>query len=338
MEDKIHRLREQIIQLRKRLKSLETKRAQYEHNVPAQIWAEFTQVSWELDQAEQAILRVNQETATEINQLRDEIIATLAQYNHWREQMRTMEELFLVNILHPGHTLKQAIRQRQYLDGEYWHMRRRIESQQYPSLEALEADIRRVLIHGDTAFEADERSFIDEHLQEKKAREIPLKIDLDEVIEEFEKDYLLREFKRVVLPAVHPDTSDTPEEIFNTVFETYQQQDYLLMEAYIVEYRGTVEPDIEGDPLETQEKLAEYQQEYHRLSGRLERRVDYLKKELTPEELDHPEKVENQLRQQRQELRQRIQEESEKILILREKIEGLVQVYSDHNPGKNNEQ
>jgi len=338
MDDKVQFYRQQIIDLRKKLAEVERRRSQYEHSVPTEVWQELADISHSLDLAEGELIRINQETAAELNNLRDEIVATLAQYNHWRAQMLAIEKLFLVNILRPGYSLKQAIRRREYLDQEYWRMRAAIESGGYSSLEELEADIRRVLAHGQSAFEADERSFLDEQLQETTLREIPKKINLDELVDEFEKEALLREFKRVVLPAVHPDTSDTPEEVFNTVFETYEQQDYLLMEAYIVEYRGEIEPDPENDPLETQDRLAKTQAEYHRLSGRLERRVAYLKKELTPQELEDPIKVENELRGQRQELLERIQAETERIFNLNEKIEGLVQLYREHYPGAIDEQ
>ena len=337
MQDKMQQYRQEVIHLRKQLTEIEHRRAQSGQAVPGEVWQQLVEVSHRLNQAEAVVARLNQETKAEINQLREEIIAVLGQYNHWWEQMRVMEELFLVNIVHPGYYLKQAIRQREYLEQEYRRMQRSIETQTYPSLEVLEADIRTVLVHGQEAFEADERGFVDEQLLEKRARQRPLMFTLDEVVDAAEQDRLISEFKRVVLPAVHPDTSNTAEEIFKTVFETYERQDYLLMEAYIVEYRGEIKLDAEQDALETQEQLAEYQHQYHRLSGRLERRVAELQKELAPEELADPEKVQNELRQQRLELRQRIQQETEQIFALREKIEGLVQVYLIHKPGGQDE-
>ena len=84
--------------------------------------------------------------------------------------------------------------------------------------------------------------------------------------------------------------------------------------------------------------MAHYQRQYHRLSGRLERRLAALQKELAPEELADPKKVENELYQQRLELRQRIQQEAEQIFALRAKIEGMVQLYLRHMPGGQNEQ
>ena len=338
MQDKMQQYRQEVIHLRKQLAEIEHRRVQSGQAVPSEVWQQLVEISHRLVQAEAVVARLNQETKGEINQLRDQIITVLGQYNHWWEQMRAMEQLFLVNIVHPGYYLKQAIRQREYLEQQYRRMQRGIEGQTYPSLEALEADIRKVLVHGQEAFEADERGFVDEQLLEKRAWQWPLKFTLDGVVDAAEQDRLISEFKRVVLPAVHPDTSDTPEEIFKTVFETYERQDYLLMEAYIVEYRGEIGLDSEQDPLESQEQLAQYQRQYHRLSGRLERRVADLQKELAPEELADPQKVETELYQQRLELHQRIQQETEQIFTLRERIEGMVQVYLRHKPGGQDEQ
>ena len=94
-----------------------------------EVWQQLVEVSHRLNQAEAVVARLNQETKAEINQLREAIIAMLGQYNHWWEQMRVMEELFLVNIVHPGYYLKQAIRQREYLEQEYGRMQRGIQAQ-----------------------------------------------------------------------------------------------------------------------------------------------------------------------------------------------------------------
>jgi hypothetical protein len=248
--------------------------------------------------------------------------------------MREVEQLFLTSIVRPGYRLKQAVRQREYLQGEYNRIRRGIEIERYASLQELESDIHRVLTHSETGFEADQESFEDEVLKEESFIKTPDQIELDDLVDEFEKDDLVREFKRVVLPSVHPDTSDTPGEVFKSVFEVYERRDYVLMEAYTVQYRGEIEPDPEEDPIEFLEGACDHQDRYERLLGRLRRRVEHMMKEITPQELEDPHRLRAEFQEQRDEINQRTRQESERILELREKIEALVQHYLDRKPGE----
>jgi hypothetical protein len=289
--------------------------------------------STNLEKAEQTVSNQNIKILNEIKQLRNDIKKTLSEFNHWHMQIRNSEKLFLVNILRPGFTLKQAIRQREFLEQEYARILSGIERYQYASDDVLNEDIRRVLNHGKTAFEADEESLKDELIAERNNQLIPENYGLEEMEEEFNKDQLIRDFKLTVLPAIHPDTSDTPEKIFRTVYEVFERKDYLLMEAYIVEYsdEATLEPD--QDVLEAQDKLEVQASLYHRLFERLKRRMAFLKKELTPQELDDPEKLKSNLQVQKLEIQKRIQSETEKIFTIIEKIVGLKQYYLNHQPG-----
>jgi hypothetical protein len=337
MENEKYKLRDQIIQLRKQLAELENQRIQGDFTSHPDIWNVFMAYSTNLEKAEQAVTNQNNKILDEIKQLRNNIKKTLSEFNHWCLQIRNTEKLFLVNILRPGFVLKQAIRQRQFLEKEYARMLSGIERYQYVSPDVLNEDIRQVINHGKTAFEADDESLKDELIAERNNQRIPDNYDLEEMEEEFNKDRLIRDFKRTVLPGIHPDTSDTPEEIFRTVFEVFERKDYLLMEAYIVEYgeEAAIEPD--QDVLETQDKLQVQASLYHRLFERLKRRLVFLKKELTPQELDDPEKIERNLQEQKQEIQMRIRSETEKIFAIIEKIEGLKQYYFDHQPGSQND-
>lgn len=327
MNEEIEFLRSRIIHYRRLLNDLEARRTQYAHGVPQEIWNQLTDVSRRLDQAERRLSQINTEQVAQINRLRMEIIKSLEEYNHWREQMREVDQLFLTNIIRPGYRLQQAILQREYLEGEYKRIRLGIEYESYTSLVELEADIRSVLTHGDAAFEADEEKFKDEALREKEILERVKDLGVDGRVDEFKKEQLVREFKRIVLPAVHPDTSDTEESIFKTVFEVYEKRDYLLMGAYTAQYRGEIEMDPEADALEFLELASQYQDEYTVLKTRLVRRVEHLKRDLTPEELEDPERVQESMRQQRWEIQERIQQEAEQIIELRNKLEGLSSHY-----------
>jgi len=233
----------------------------------------------------------------------------------------------MLNILRPGTILKQARRQRKYLEAEYTRIRTGIIDRGYDSRHDVEADIRQVLVHGESAFEADQRSFTDEQVQKAHLRGLAEDLDPQSVVETYNEDQVLQDFKRIVLPAIHPDTSDTPKETFLTIFEVYETEDYLLMEAYVAQYRGKFAVDDNQDVLTLQETLSEFQQDYHRLAGRLDRRLKALKQELTPEELEDDEKLKAHLNSQREELQGLIKRETEKVFDLREKIEGLLQLY-----------
>lgn len=319
----------EIVQLRRQLLDLETRRSQYQQNVPMEIWQQLTEVSHALVQAEQRMVEICQQIAAEVNQIRDEVIATLSEYNHWREQMREIEVLFLANIVRPGHHLKRAIRQREHLESEYRRIYISIQQGNFATQQELETEIRHVLAQSDVAVEILEEDQDEEWLDKEKPAGSLTEISVDDLVEAISIEELIKEFKRVVLPKVHPDTSNTPTEVFKTVFEVYKACDPILMEAYIIEYRGEIQPKVDADPLKELDQLLNTQQRHQRLSMRLQRRVDRIKQELTPQEIDNPEKVQDKMKQQRQEILDRIQAEAEQILYWRDKIESLLRFYLD---------
>lgn len=329
MEHTFKVILERVARFRNQLVALEKKMAQFVSDIPADLWQELVLISNALDKEERKAQAAVEVKTKQLNETREAVIEKLAEYNHWREQMREVDALFLANIVRPGYRLKQAVRQRTYLAGEYNRIRRSIETGDYAQVEEVEADIHRTLTHGDSAFEAGQESFEDEVLAEREVFKDFSQFDVDDLVDAFEKDHLVRDFKRFVLPSVHPDTSDTSVETFKTVFEVYEKRDYLLMEAYIAEYRGQMEPDPEEDPVAILEQVCALQDQYQALLARLERRVDYLVKDLTPQELKDPEEVRRRMLLQRDEIRDRIQEETEKILYWRQRLENLVKIFLD---------
>jgi hypothetical protein len=326
-DEKMLNFRRKILNICQQLAELELDRSDADPDIGSEIWQKFLKLTLELDRCEQAVIRINNEMLSDINQLQEQITGKITDYNHWQQRMREVEKLFLVNILRPGYVLKQAKRQRKYLEKAYADIRAGIVERRYHTLQEVEAHIRKILVHGEHAFEADDRSFTDEQVQEQNLWQ--LAEDLDPIMntEAEEEDQILQDFKRIVLPAVHPDTSETPKDTFLTVFNAYKEQDYLLMEAYVAQYRGKLSIDERQDPLEVEQSLTQFQQKYHRLTGRLDRRLGTLMKELTPEELEDSEKIKEHLHKQREELRKLIQIETEKIFDLREKFDGLIQLF-----------
>jgi hypothetical protein len=330
MKDKIKYHQERLILLRKKLAEIEARRSRYGDDVPAEIWQELVEVSKDLDHAEQKMTEICQELAGDVNRTRDEIISSLDQYNHWREQMREIELLFLVHIVRPGHHLKRAIRQREHLEKEYWRLYTSIQQGNLATQQELEAEIRHVLNRNDAAVETMEEDQDEEWLAEEYPFTKLTDVNVDDVIEVISIEELVKEFKRVVLPKVHPDTSETSPEVFNTVFEVYKKCDPIMMEAYIIAYRGEIQPQPDADPLEELDRLVITQRRYQQASVRLQRRVDHIKKELTPQEIENPQRVQENMKQQRQEILDRIQVEAEQILYWRNKIENLLAFYKEN--------
>ncbi len=273
------------------------------------------------------LVKINQSISQDVRECKAQITANLEEYNHISRAMRELEKFFMVNFLRPGYILKQARDQRAYLEKEYQRIRASINNHLYKSIQELEAEIHNVLVHSDNAYQADQRSFEDEQVKAVNLWEIVENLDPQDVAADYDEGQITDDFKRIVLPATHPDTSDTPREVFLTVMGVYKAQDFLLMEAYVAQYREEDEPDEAQDILTTHEKLSQRQREYHQLSGRMERRLKAIKKELDPQELDHPEKIKENILKLREEVKRSIQLETEKIFELRFKIQELTQLF-----------
>jgi len=70
-----------------------------------------------------------------------------------------------------------------------------------------------------------------------------------------------------------------------------------------------------------------YHDRCDRLLGKLTRRVEHLRKDLTPQEKENPSSLRDEFQQQRDEIHERIKNESEQILRLRDKIEGFGKLF-----------
>jgi len=326
VKENIQRFEKEIIQLRKKLANLETRRGQYQANVPEEIWQVLADVSYQLDQAEQKVKGFYQQIIADLNHSRTQIIEALEELMHLQEQIHNIEEQFMLNIVRPGYHLKKAIQQREYLEAEYHRMYTKIMLAAYADQVELEQEIRRTISTGEVDQDQSYEEYQEQMQEDDPALAYPW-MDVDDVMDVLSKEDLIREFKRVVLPAIHQDTSTTPAEVFNTVYEVYKKEDTLLMEAYIIQYRGEIPAKADTDPLEILDLVNESLKQYQRVATRLKRRIDGIKAEIAALELEHPEKLQDNMQIQRQEILKRIQDESEQILYWREQIENLVKVF-----------
>lgn len=331
MQAAYQRLVDLVVHYRRRLADVEARRARCAGSVPEAVWQELAESAHHLEQAEEGVRQACRQVSAQVSQGRASVAAALDEYNTLRERMRRSEELFLLNVLRPARHLKRAVQQRQLLESEYQRMLAAVQREGYPDQPALEADIRAVLARGNLDFSPQEEPGEQEQPPEDK----PLaQFDADDLLDALAREELAREFRRVVLPAVHPDTSQTSPEVFKTVFEVYKQGDWLLMEAYLVQYRGEPADGPKADPLEALDQALALQERLQRLLRRLQGRLARLKADLTAQEIDDPQKVEHNLLRQRQEILARINAEAERILELRIKIEGLLDAYRARTRGQ----
>ena len=317
----------EIKKLRKQIAELESGLFERGPNINPELWQMFQSVNSELVQYEQSLSRVNQGIVEDLQQMKTEISGFLADYMRSVRSLREMEKFFAVNILRPGYILKQASRQRKYLEESYAKLRAAVIEAQFDSLQTLESEIQKVLVHSESAYKPDPSSFKDEQTEENALWEM---IDNFKVKDRDDVDHeksIEQDFKRIVLPAVHPDTSETPNEIFLEVMAVFQAKDYLLMEAYVAEYRELADLNGQQDLIAVFESCSEDQKAYHCLLERMKDRMNALQSQFTHGELDQPEQVKQDLIQQREEIKQSIQAEAEKIFQLRQKIQDLTHLY-----------
>ena len=328
MEYTVQVIIERAARFRRQLADLE-KQVKPGSEVPEDLWEEIQKLSDALDKEVHRAEAASRVKAKQVNDTRTAIIETLEKYNRWREQMRQVEDLFLVHVVRPGYRLRQAVHQREFLETEYHRLRRNIDIEHYDGLEDLKSVIFSVLKLGDETFDVQAEEVAGEDDRETSIFDLMEEFDVDQLVDEIEKESVVRDFKRIVLPEIHPDTSNAPAEIFKTVYEVYEKRDYLLMEGYIVQYRGEIEPDPIEDPFLMLDEIDQLQTEYADLKSRLDHRMDRLWKELTPQERENPDQLKEKLRSQQTEINERVNQEAEQILKLRQQIEDLVNYYLD---------
>ena len=323
MQSTIKRQIEKVILLREHLAQVEAKRSQYPHNTPPEIFRELMDVINQLEQAEGQVHQTSKLIMGNVNKIRGQILTTLNQYNLLREKMSQIEDLFLVNIIRPSNTLRQAIHQREYLEQEFKRIQSAIEREKYASQQDLEADIRYVLTSGDAMVKTTMEEEEDPPEKEKAFKRFD-DIDVNDILDAISIEKPIAEFKRIVLPAVHPDTSETPDDVFKAVYGVYEKKDILLMETYLVEYRGEVKPDLDSDSLNNLEEILRTEKYYKHILEQLKWRLTRLQQDLTSQEVKNPEDVQTKMQKHRLEILKRIQTEAEQINYWREKIEDLL--------------
>ena len=337
MQDNTQHHVDQVILYRRKLAEIEARREKSGMEIPPETWQEFADVARYLEHAEGTVNQICNALVLEINQIHIRISSTLKEINELSGKMRQMEALFLANIVRPTEQLLLATRQRGYLEGEYRRIYKRIQQESYSCQGDLEADIHQVLAQKEQ-FSNSQYGIEDEDEEDDMLHESSLdwidKFSVEDLEKAISMKDLEKEFKRVVFPKTHPDTSDTPNDVYLRIREVYEKRDAILMEAYIVEYRGDIKPEPDADVLDNLDQVLKSQKYTGNLLERLQGRLNRIQKEITIKELEEPDILQENLLRERYEVIAKIQVESVQILNWREKIEALLKVYLDlHNQG-----
>lgn len=326
MDQKIESLKEQLNIHKKNLTDLEVEKAQFGLEVPIHLRRQIEHEKEELKRVESEIRKINNTLVQEVNEIRTRIIATLSEYSQLSSVMSDFENMFLSHVLLPSYQLQLTIQKRRFLEREYNRIHEAIEQGIYINPGEVENDVRQTLKHAEVAYAYKEGEQTDESLKAMSPTAVLESVEPDTVIDEKKKEELVKEFKRIVIPKVHTDTSEAPFEVFNSVYEAYRKRDYLLMEAFIIQYRGELSSKVGEDTLIFLDLVTTYSREYPSVLERLEKRIEKLKQDMTVKEIENPEEIQIQMKKQNREIRKAIYEEAEQILHLRSCLENLAQL------------
>ncbi len=259
----------------------------------------------------------------ELNLVRNQIVERIDEYTRLHALMTGFENHYLSYVLMPSYQLQQTIQMGNYLEQEYNRISMAIQQGQLTDREELESEIRSTLHHADFAFGYLPRESPYQSLGSPNPFDLAPQ-DSSFTLTENQKKKLMKEFKKIVLPKVHADTSDAPFEVFNTVFEAYKKKDYLLMAAFVIQYRGELPPPAE-DLGVFLEMAPLYREEYDGVLNGLQERLRALNEDPTASRLENGEQVLLQMKKQNQELRKSAFQHAERVLLLRNCLEELIQ-------------
>ncbi len=248
----------------------------------------------------------------EANQVRGRVVRLLGEYVALALRQRAFEELFRTRVLHAGYQLREVVEERRRLAAECDRIRTGIARGGYRDAADAAADARRVLA---VPRGPDPDPHADPHAA-PEAVELPAfaRPAGDDGLDGPARRRILRDFRRIVLPGVHADTSDAPYEAFDAAHAAYRGRDHVLMESFVIQHRG------ELGPAEAAGRLAEYRA----AAGRLRHRLRLLREESSPAELADDGEARRRIEERYREIGQAIDAESEQLLRLRGHLATLV--------------
>jgi hypothetical protein len=265
------------------------------------------------------------------NEVRGRVVLALDEYLELSARMEEFENAFSAQVLQAAQQLHEIIGQRKQLEAEYNRIRVTMDKGGYDSAEELADDVRAALVAAAGDDLDDEDAVLDaEDLADAEAEDEP-GVDEDGIDAPTRKR-ILRDFKRIVLPAVHADTSDASFSVFEAAYSAYKARDYVVMEALVIRYRGEVTGhDDEGREIPREQATA-WLTGYRAAAQRLDGRLRAIGRQITHSERDDPERTRQRMQQRSEQIRRAADEEAERLLELRRLLEELLGEPQDRRP------
>ncbi|MDO0932746.1 hypothetical protein QQY66_13965 [Streptomyces sp. DG2A-72] len=261
------------------------------------------------------------------NEVREQVVRALAAYIELSGRMREFEDTFSTQVLHAAQQLHDIIGQRRRLEAELDRIRTRIERDGYESAQEIEDYVHAVLTaEPDDAAETARRGAVPDAEDEPIA-------DGDDGLDDAARKRIVRDFKRIVLPSVHADTSDASFAVFDVAYSAYKAKDHVVMEALVIQYRGEIGAEDDAGRTVLQEEAAARLSEYRAAARRLDERLRSVRRHVTDAEVHNPEETRLRMRQRNEQIRRAIDEEAEQVLELRRRLEALLDSARDGSDG-----
>jgi len=251
--------------------------------------------------------------------VRELVVTALAQYLELSVKMREFEEIFGNQVLGAASELLVLREKCKRLEMEYHRIEGGISRGRYRSLDEIQSDVDKALALPDI-------DDLDGPAQRADSGG-PKDPSDSEYFDEAAKARIVRAFRRIVLPNVHPDTSSSEYADFEFAYSAYKNMDYTLMEALTIRYCGEVDLEQDGQLL-TLMQLKARLNDYRAAYGRLDLRLRILQQNASPAELNVPEQAKQRMVEQRELFHQAIIAEAEKESDLQSRLRALVDDYS----------
>lgn len=246
--------------------------------------------------------------------VQDAVVSALVRYIELAERMREFEDTFSAQILSAAGELFMIRTQRKRLESAYRRIQAKVDNGEYRNAEEIREEV-------DIALDLSDVDMTKLDVTAEQLNRDHGGHDSDE-LDATTKERIYRAFRRIVLPRVHSDTSDADYSEFEVAYAAYKSKDYVLMEAFVIQYRDSIGLEEDGQLL-TLAQLTTRLNEYQAAQKRLDNRLLVLQREITSVEIKAPEQARKRMEEQGENLRRAIMEESEKIRALQSSLESL---------------
>ncbi|WP_063935860.1 hypothetical protein [Actinokineospora spheciospongiae] len=264
-------------------------------------------------------------SATLVRQTKDvqtAVVSALLRYIELTVKMREFEDLFSSQVVSTAAELFMVREQRKRLEREYRRIQQKVAQGDYDTADEIKAEVDEAL----RSFDGVAAPAGSEAAPEPGGYE-------GERIDAATKARIVREFKRTVLPNVHSDTSEAEFSEFEVAYSAYRSRDYTLMEALVIQYRGEIGLEEDGQPL-TLRQLQTRLADYRAAQKRLDERLRSLEQDVTSAEVSAPDQARKRMEEQRERFLHAIAEEADKVRDLQDLLRDLAATARNRSRGE----